>query len=238
MGRLEVSLTSYDPGAAVAALRFSPATVGFFFIDGTQKQNAVQTVTEGGVGLVSYTLALFGNTSGAIPAGATAAQVEAAIEALPGVGVGNAPTTGVASGPYTVTFAGAAGNQAVPLMVAAPTGGTGTVTVLTTVSGGAGRRHVLSLQPQRYGESWTVSRVTIQNNSTQNVPSVSIYRGVIGLSSLIDQTQNGQADTDDLNSPLHLFQGEPIIITFEGCDVPAANGIVTSSVYLGGESNR
>jgi hypothetical protein len=97
----------------------------------------VQSVTEGGSGLTSFTLTFSGQTTGAIPAAATAAQVQAALEALSNIGVGDVAVTGAASGPFTVTFGGALANTNVAQMTATPTGGSGTVTVATVTAGGS-----------------------------------------------------------------------------------------------------
>jgi hypothetical protein len=97
--------------------------------------NEVQTITEGGSGLVSYTLTLNGETTASILAAATAAQVQAALEGLDSVQVGDVTVTGSAGGPYTVTFGGGYAGENVPQMTATPTGGTGTVTIATTTPG-------------------------------------------------------------------------------------------------------
>lgn len=97
----------------------------------------VQTVTVGGSGLTSFTLTFAGQTTAAIAAAATAAQVQTALEALSTIGVGNVAVTGSAGGPWTVTFQGDLANTDVAQMTATPTGGTGTVTVTTTTAGGA-----------------------------------------------------------------------------------------------------
>jgi hypothetical protein len=97
----------------------------------------VQTVTEGGSGLTSFTLTLSGHTTGSIAAAAAAATVQAALEALTNVGAGNVAVSGSAGGPYTVTFQGDLANTNVAQMTATPTGGTGTVTVATQTAGGA-----------------------------------------------------------------------------------------------------
>jgi hypothetical protein len=97
----------------------------------------VQTVTEGGSGLTSFTLTYAGQTTAAIAAAATAAQVQAALVALSNIGAGDVTVTGSAGGPYTVTFGGALANTNVAQMTATPTGGSGTVTVATTTAGGA-----------------------------------------------------------------------------------------------------
>lgn len=107
-------------------------------LTGTTGTNEVQTVTEGGSGLTSFTLTYSGQTTGSIAAAATAATVQAALEALSNVGAGNVAVGGATSGPYTVTFVGALGSTNVAQMTATPTGGSGTVTVATLTPGVAG----------------------------------------------------------------------------------------------------
>lgn len=97
----------------------------------------VQTLTEGGSGLTSFTLTFGGATTGSILAAATAAQVQAALEALPNLDVGDVVVTGSAGGPYTVKFQGEWQGKDVPQLTTTPTGGTGTVTAATTTAGGA-----------------------------------------------------------------------------------------------------
>lgn len=96
----------------------------------------VQTVTEGGLGLTSFTLTYSAQTTGSIAAAATAATVQTALEALSNIAVGDVTVTGSAGGPYTVTFGGALADTNVAQMTATPTGGTGTVTVATLTGGG------------------------------------------------------------------------------------------------------
>lgn len=97
----------------------------------------VQTITEGGSGLTSFVLHFSGQDTGAIAAGATAAQVRTALEALSNVNPGDVTVTGSAGGPYTVAFGGQYTNTDVPALTATPTGGSGTVTIATTTAGGA-----------------------------------------------------------------------------------------------------
>lgn len=97
----------------------------------------VQTVTEGGSGLTSFTLTFKGQVTGAIAAAATAATVQTALEALSTIDVGDVVVTGSNGGPYTVTFGGKLANTDVPALTATPTGGSGTVTIATTAAGGA-----------------------------------------------------------------------------------------------------
>lgn len=117
---------------------------GFCFTEaddtaGTYNTNEVQSLTEGGAGLTSFTLTFGGQTTAAIAASSTAAQVQSAIAALSTVGVGNVYVTGPAgasTGPWSVTFINALGDTNVAQMTSTPTGGTGTLTVATVNQGG------------------------------------------------------------------------------------------------------
>lgn len=99
----------------------------------------VQTITEGGSGLTSFTLTYAGQTTASLDDDATAAQVQAALEALSNVGAGNVQVTGgpLGTGPFSVKFVGDLANTNVDQMTATPTGGTGTVTIATATAGGA-----------------------------------------------------------------------------------------------------
>jgi hypothetical protein len=96
----------------------------------------VQTLTQGGSGLTSYTLTYSGQTTASIAQDATAAQVQAALEALSNIAPGDVTVTGEPGGPYTVTFGGTLADTNVAQMTSTPTGGTGTVTVGTATGGG------------------------------------------------------------------------------------------------------
>ena len=99
----------------------------------------VQTLTEGGSGLTSFTITFDGQTTESLDDDATAAQVQAALEALSSVGDGNVEVTGgpLGTGPFTVKFVGDLANTNVAAMTTTPTGGTGTVVVATTTAGGS-----------------------------------------------------------------------------------------------------
>lgn len=102
--------------------------------------NEVQSLTEGGAGLTSFTLTYAGQTTALITASSTAANVQSKLEALSNIGPGNVVVTGPAgasNGPWLVTFTGALAGTNVAQMTATPTGGTGTLTV-ATYSGGGG----------------------------------------------------------------------------------------------------
>jgi hypothetical protein len=101
----------------------------------TAGTNEVQTATEGGSGLTSFTLTFDGQTTAAIAAAATAAAVQTALEALNNIDPGDVVVTGSAGGPYTITFGGRYSATNVPQITATPTGGTGTVTMATGTAG-------------------------------------------------------------------------------------------------------
>lgn len=131
---LNGSLFTSDPAGVLIKSGTHVSKLGGAY-NGTTEE--VQTVTEGGSGLTSFTLTYAGQTTGSIVAAATAAQVQTALEALSNIGVGDVTVTGSASGPYTVTFGGSLANTNVAQMTATPTGGSGTVTVATATAGGA-----------------------------------------------------------------------------------------------------
>lgn len=119
-------------------------STGFCFteaedIAGTYGVNEVQTATEGGAGLTSFTLTFSGQTTASIPVDSSAAVVSAALQALSNIGPGNVNVTssGTAGAVvYTITFVNALGNTNVAQMTSTPTGGSGTVTIATVTQGG------------------------------------------------------------------------------------------------------
>jgi len=98
----------------------------------------VQTLTEGGSGLTSWTITYSGQTTASIDDDATAAEVQAALEALSNIAPGDVTVTGgpLGTGPFTVTFGGTLADTNVAAMTTTPTGGSGTVVVATTTAGG------------------------------------------------------------------------------------------------------
>lgn len=102
--------------------------------------NGIQTVTlvgnpTGG----DFTLTYAGQTTAAIPYNASPAAVQTALEALSNVDPGEALVTGVAGGPYTVSFGGdIASDGIVTLMTASAAGLTGGTTPTITLVGSDG----------------------------------------------------------------------------------------------------
>jgi hypothetical protein len=100
----------------------------------------VQTVTvptnnTGG----TFTITFGGQTTTALAYNATAAQVQAALEALSTIGANNVGVT-LAAGVYTLTFRNALGRTNVAAVTTTPslTGGTNTAAVATVTQGSAG----------------------------------------------------------------------------------------------------
>lgn len=223
MTRLEVSLSSYD---GIVPLNNTPYTVGWYTI---AHVGAPTFTVQGPHGL---TPGLF-----AIPNHGMAGNTPVVISAISGTTAFTVGTT------YYVDDSGVTDPANTFFLSAAPGSG---IAIVPTDNNGAGvmftpntnATHTIYMQPQRYGESWTVTRVIIQNTSQIKVPTCSIYRGVVALSSLIDTTANGIFNSDDLNSALTVNQGEPIIIQWTGCDPPTASSPVQSTAYLYGDTNR
>lgn len=99
--------------------------------------NEIQSLTQGGSGLTSYTLTYSGQTTASIPAAATAAQVQAALVALSNIGDNDVVVTG-GGNPFVfqVKFQGALAGTDTATITTTPTGGTGTVTVAVVQNGG------------------------------------------------------------------------------------------------------
>lgn len=127
----------------------------------------VQTATiTGGPTGGTFTLTVEGSTTGGIAFNATAAAVQAALEALPGVDPGDITVTGATGGPYTLTFNTGGGNvAAMTASGASLTGGTSpSVTIATTTQGastGSGGTevpsgHLFNSTPIRSGQTTDV----------------------------------------------------------------------------------
>lgn len=131
------SLFTSDPAGTLLPSGTHVSELGGPFNATTEE---VQTLTEGGSGLTSFTITFGGQTTASLDDDATAEQVQDALEALSTIGAGNVEVTGgpLATGPFTVTFVGDLANTNVAALTTTPTGGTGTVVVATATAGGTG----------------------------------------------------------------------------------------------------
>lgn len=156
MARSGVHITGADSGWPVAA----PAEPGHHkdgtgadphpdvtafdddtFVVGGTNEVQVATITGTPTG-GTFTLTFSGQTTAAVDFDATAAEVQAALEALSNVDEGDVAVTGSAGGPYTVTFAEQgqyAGTNVAQMTAdgAALTGGTSPAVGVATTTGGA-----------------------------------------------------------------------------------------------------
>jgi hypothetical protein len=154
--------------------------------------NEVQTVTEGGSGLTSFTLTYSGQTTGSLAALATADDMKLALEALSNIGVGDVTVTGNPGGVYTVTFNGALAGTDVAQMTATPTGGTGTVTVATSTAGGTEGTGGLEVCA---GHLFSSVKVPNLLDTTKDVGGALLVHGFVKLSKLpFGLNANGQTD--------------------------------------------
>jgi len=156
--------------------------------------NEVQSVTEGGSGLTSFTLTFSGQTTVSVAAAATAATLQTALENLSNIGPGNVVVTGNAGGPYTVTFQGTLAGSNVAQMTSTPTGGTGTVTVATVTAGTS-------------GSALGFLRNAVDTDSGDRLGNI-VISGIVKLSVVAAANGAPALDTDavsDLNGRIDIF---------------------------------
>jgi hypothetical protein len=101
--------------------------------------NEEGTLTEGGSGLTSFTLTFGGQTTASLDDDASAATVQAALEALSTIGAGNILVTAgpLGTAPFEFEFINDLGGTNVGAITTTPTGGTGTVTAAVVTAGAA-----------------------------------------------------------------------------------------------------
>ena len=125
-------------GCVLSGVALGKVTATGLFAPYNGLTDEVQTLTEGGSGLTSWTATYSGQTTGSLDDDATPAQVQAALEALSTIGAGNVVVTGTTAPiAMTVKFVGALADTNTAALTTTPTGGSGTVDVATTTAGGA-----------------------------------------------------------------------------------------------------
>lgn len=139
---------------------YSPELV--FHIKNTNSgTNEVQQLTitgspTGGTYTLTYPDPVFGNfTTTPLAHNANAATIQAALEAITRIGVGNVTVTG--TGPYVITFVNQKGGQNVPQLTAAHafTGGSSPNLSVSTTTPGAGEITVTISSPQPCNQGFT-----------------------------------------------------------------------------------
>lgn len=135
--------------------------------------NEVQSLTEGGAGLTSFTLTYVGpgpgGTTSSIPASTTSAAIQAALEGLDAIDPGDVSVTGpvgASNGPWNVTFIGRLAGTNITQMTATPTGGTGTLTVATVTEGGVITAGNFGYFLLPFVKNGTLRNFTVENGPT------------------------------------------------------------------------
>ncbi len=123
----------------------------------------VQAVTVGGSPSGSFTLSFNGQPTGNLLANSTAAQVAAALNALPSInGVGGSVTVTPLSNGYTITFGGTFLGSNVPLLTTTQLGGT-TAVVTPIVNGSAALENISG------ANTWANGSVVLNSNTSIGV---------------------------------------------------------------------
>ena len=148
-GQTTIPLPLDSSAATVQTALQALPTIGSGNATVARSPNEIETVTlanaTGGTFTLSFT-GTFANTvatqtTSPIVFNASTAEVQSALQALPGIGAGNVTVQQDTNGKYVITFQGALGNQDIRQLTADASGLTGagpTVTVSTTGSGNIG----------------------------------------------------------------------------------------------------
>ncbi len=142
----------------------------------------VQTVTiTGGPTGGSFTLTVEGATTGAIAYNATAAAVQAALEALSSVQPGDITVSGADGGPYTLTFTTGGGNVAqITASGASLTGGTSPAVAIATTTAGASTGSGGTQTPSGH----LFNSTSIRTGQTEDVGAPLLEHGFVRVSKL------------------------------------------------------
>lgn len=142
----------------------------------------VQTVTiTGSPTGGTFTLTVEGGTTAAIAYNASAATVQAALEALAGVDPGDITVTGADGGPYTLTFNAGGGNVAqITASGASLTGGTSPSVAIATTTAGASTGTGGTQQPAGH----LFNSTPIRTGQTTDVGAPLFEHGFVRISKL------------------------------------------------------
>ncbi len=173
-------------GSVAGTLTLTADTAGKYFgvtVSIGTGSNEVQVVTLGGTTATggTFTLTYSGQTTGNIAYNASAATVDAALEALSNIGAGDVTVTG--TGPWTVEFTGALAATNVSLMtidVSGLTGGANEVQTISTPNNSSGGTFTLTYGSQTTAAiAYNASAATIETalEALTNIPSGSVTCG-------------------------------------------------------------
>lgn len=225
----------FYPRAQMLAMLIYGAFGGKASTNNAGATNEVQTVTITGAPTGgTFTLSFNGAETSALAHNVASADVQTALRALATIGSTGVTVTGIAGGPYTVTFTGALAAENVPLLVASSslTGGTApTVTVATTTSGAATvGTHVLTpantlpwlTVEERLGDSLESFRYTdARINSFRLEADANGYlMGSANIIALIGQSGFAAQVAPEIDET-PLIVGSSVIFTVDGVDLRA-----------------
>jgi hypothetical protein len=165
----------YVPGVPFLVQYAGDGTTTLFDYQTSTKQNEVESVTITGAPTGgTFTLTFGGQTTAPIAYNASAAAVKSALGALSSIGSGNVAVSGVAGGPYAVTFQGTLGGASQAVMTSDATGLTGgttpAVNVAETTAGGTTNVALTALPYTELGAQFHALNVSVdgvrQNKDT------------------------------------------------------------------------
>ncbi len=177
--------------------------------------NEVQTITITGTPTGgTFTLSFKGYTTTALAYNASGATVDAALEALSGIGTGGVTVTGGPgpATPYVVTFTGQLGNQNVPAItaVASFTGGTTPAIAVVVTTPGIGQFDTktgwTNLGP-------TLGGITINRNNAEETFSVDQIQGdIMTLPTDWQGSVSASVSKNDIDTLQYLWEGGTITL--------------------------
>ena len=138
-----------------------------------------------------------------IPFNATAAQVQAALQAMPDVGLNNAFVTSPMAGTYIITFANNLGGGNLPLLQVNNFLNGGTASVAITTTGGANTTITPVIQGTGAVRKEDLGTLTVNNNNTVFTGQATIDQGIVDMQAAnafgvasVGITVNGAAELD------------------------------------------
>lgn len=174
--------------------------------------NEVQTATLSGTPTGgTFKLSFKGYTTPGIAYNATAATVQAALEALSSIGTTGVAVSGSAGGPYAITFQNQLGNRAVPLIIPDSTLLTGGTTPLVTVvrtTPGVGQ---YDAQTSYTDLGATKGGITIARNNSEETFSVDqIQADIMTLPTAWEMSVAASVAQVDIDMIQYLWEGGTI----------------------------
>jgi hypothetical protein len=178
--------------------------------------NEVQTISITGAPTGgTFTLSFKGYTTPGIAWNATAAAVQAQLEALSSIGTTNVVVTGGPgpATPWVVTFQNSLGFQAVPLLTASSTGLTGGTTPLVSVARTTPGIGLYDAMPNYTDLGATKGGVTIARNNAEETFDVDqIQADIMSMPTAWEMSVASQVAQADIDMIQYLWEGGTITL--------------------------